>query len=91
MHVVLSVLVVGVLIVAWAMLCKRVAGWHAARSKAVRSRGAAPSPADGPGLPAGHRPPPGLGPLSPSERFLTHEAARGLRDLQLFLADQRTV
>ena len=42
-------------------------------------------------LPVGHRPPPGLGPLSPSERFLTAEAARGLRELQLFLADERTV
>lgn len=39
-------------------------------------------------LPEGHRPPPGLGPISPSERFLTAEARRGLRELQLFLADQ---
>lgn len=41
-----------------------------------------------PELPEGHRPPPGLGPLSPSERFLSEEAARGLRDLQTWLADQ---
>ena len=40
-------------------------------------------------LPEGHRPPPGLGPLSPSERFLTTEAARGLRELQVFLLDQQ--
>ncbi len=42
-----------------------------------------------PSLPAGHRPPPGLGPLSPSERFLSTEAARGLRELQQFLAERR--
>jgi hypothetical protein len=42
-------------------------------------------PASPPGLPEGHQPPPGLSPLSPSERFLTSEVARGLRDLQLFL------
>ena len=39
------------------------------------------------GVPEGHRPPPGLSPLSPSERFLAEEASRGLRDLQLFLLD----
>ena len=38
-------------------------------------------------LPEGHRPPPGLGPISPSERFLSAETARGLRELQLFLHD----
>ena len=38
-------------------------------------------------LPDGHRPPPGLSALSPSERFLAHEASRGLRKLQLFLHD----
>ena len=38
-------------------------------------------------LPEGHRPPAGLSPLSPSERFLAAEASRGLRDLQLFLLD----
>ena len=38
-------------------------------------------------LPEGHRPPPGLSPLSPSERFLTAEAERGLRDLEEFLLD----
>jgi hypothetical protein len=42
---------------------------------------------DGHQLPAGHRPPPGLSPLSPSERFLAAEVSRGLRDLQLFLID----
>jgi hypothetical protein len=38
-------------------------------------------------LPTGHQPPPGLSPLSPSERFLAAEVSRGLRDLQLFLMD----
>ena len=49
----------------------------------VRDRRAALPP-----LPPGHRPPPGLGPLSPSERFLTTEAARGLRELQTFLYER---
>ena len=40
-----------------------------------------------PPLPEGHRPPPGLGPISPSPRTLAAEAERGLRDLQLFLLD----
>jgi len=44
-----------------------------------------PGPAS---MPPGHRPPPGLGPLSPSERFLSTEAARGLRELQQFLAER---
>lgn len=39
-------------------------------------------------LPPGHQPPPGLGPLSPSERFLTAEAARGLLELQVFLLER---
>ncbi len=43
-----------------------------------------------PSLPAGHRPPAGLGPLSPSERFLQAETTRGLRELELFLLEQRT-
>jgi hypothetical protein len=38
-------------------------------------------------LPEGHRPPPGLGPISPSARAVTAEVERGLRDLQLFLLD----
>ena len=38
-------------------------------------------------LPEGHRPPPGLGPISPSERTLAAEAERGIRDLQAFLLD----
>jgi hypothetical protein len=38
-------------------------------------------------LPEGHRPPPGLGPISPSERTLSAEAERGLRDLQAYLLD----
>lgn len=54
-----------------------------ARAWAAVRRG--PQPAR---LPEGHRPPAGLGPLSPSERFLSGEAARGIRALQLFLLDQ---
>jgi hypothetical protein len=38
-------------------------------------------------LPEGHQPPPGLSPLSPSERFLAAEATRGLRDLEKYLID----
>ena len=38
-------------------------------------------------LPEGHQPPPGLSPLSPSERFLAAEATRGLRDLEKYLLD----
>ena len=38
-------------------------------------------------MPEGHRPPPGLSPLSPSERFLAAETSRGFRDLQMFLID----
>ncbi len=36
-------------------------------------------------LPEGHRPPPGLSPLSPSECFLAAEASRGLLELQEWL------
>ncbi len=38
-------------------------------------------------LPAGHQPPPGLSPLSPSERFLVAEASRGLADLEKYLIE----
>ena len=38
-------------------------------------------------LPEGHRPPEGLGPISRSERTLTAEVERGLRDLQAYLLD----
>jgi hypothetical protein len=40
-----------------------------------------------PALPAGHQPPPCLGPISPSERTLAAETARGLRDLEAYLLD----
>ena len=40
-----------------------------------------------PVLPDGHRPPPGLGPISPSERTLAAEVEKGLRDLQAYLLD----
>ncbi len=70
----------------WAVVVLRVLQWHAARAQGRPPRGRVPRLRT---LPEGHRPPPGLGPLSPSERFLTCEAARGLRELQLFLVDQR--
>lgn len=81
----------------------RIADWNAARFPAGAGVEAVPSPASRawaavrarrvpvtPSLPEGHRPPAGLGPLSPSERFLQSESARGLRELQLFLLEQRT-
>lgn len=55
------------------------------RERQPRARQARP----GRQLPEGHRPPAGLGPISPSERFLTTEAERGLRDLQRWLAGQQ--
>ena len=70
MQLVLSLVVIGAVVVAWAHVCVHLV--------ALEERL----------LPEGHRPPAGLGPLSPSERFLTAEAARGLRDLQLFLVDR---
>ncbi|MDP9434156.1 MAG: hypothetical protein M3P93_02760 [Actinomycetota bacterium] len=39
-------------------------------------------------LPHGHRPPAGLAPLSPSERFLRAETARGIRELRLWMLDE---
>ena len=39
-------------------------------------------------LPHGHRPPAGLGPLSPSERFLRAETSRGIRELRLWMLDE---
>ncbi|MCW2779229.1 MAG: hypothetical protein JWN17_2954 [Frankiales bacterium] len=78
----------------------RVASWNAERMgpqladatpsvaerawSTVRSRRAPVVPM----LPAGHRPPVGLGPISPSERALSSEYTRGLRALQLWLLDQ---
>ena len=59
----------------------------AARWVAGRRQDLARRAASLPLLPDGHRPPPGLGPLSPSERFLSTEAARGLRELQAWLLD----
>ncbi len=37
-------------------------------------------------LPQGHQPPAGLSALSPQERFLARESARGLRALEDFLS-----
>jgi hypothetical protein len=61
-----------------------VRAWRALRGLGLAGRGGA-VPA---GLPPGHRPPAGLGPLSPSERFLRTESARGITALQLWLLDQ---
>lgn len=85
----MRVLVAVLAAVVWAVVVLRVLQWQAARTQGRtprEPRGRVPRPRS---LPEGHRPPPGLGPLSPSERFLTCEAARGLRELQLFLVDQR--
>lgn len=41
-----------------------------------------------PALPAADAPPDGLAPLVPSPRTMRSEAARGLRELELWLAEQ---
>lgn len=92
MQFVLSLLLLGAVVAAWAWVCSRIAARQEARPlRELDRRARTPRQRTRPGLPDGHRPPPGLGPLSPSERFLTQEAARGLREVQLFLAEQRTV
>ena len=93
MHVVLSLVVVAAVVAVVVRLCLRVGDSYAGRGPdgggadrpERRPRGQRLRPL----LPEGHRPPPGLGPLSPSERFLTAETTRGLRELQMFLVDQR--
>jgi len=68
------------------LVCVAVLRWCAARNVENlldEIEAALPAPA----LPAGHRPPPGLGPISPSERALAAEIEAGLRDLQLYLLD----
>ena len=80
MQLVVSLVVVVAVVTAWTQVSSRP-GRRTRVHRSARRR---------PLLPEGHRPPPGLGPLSPSERFLRQEAARGLRELQLFLLDQRT-
>ncbi len=92
MRFALVLVLIGVVIAGWASLCLQIGAWQVARTSAgpdERPSRRPPRQRSGPTLPAGHRPPAGLGPLSPSERFLTQEAARGLRELQLFLVDQR--
>jgi len=96
MQLAVSLVVVVAVVAVWARVCVRLHEWERARLQ--RATSGRPSRRAlrfvrrrrRPVLPEGHRPPPGLGPLSPSERFLRQEAARGLRDLQLFLLDQRT-
>ena len=79
----------------------RIADWNATRFSADAEVEATPSPASrawtavkarrapkAPMLPEGHRPPAGLGPLSPSERFISTETERGFRAMQLWLLDQ---
>jgi hypothetical protein len=70
--VVLLALTVGVLVLCWG-LARRVL--------------ATPLPAR-PELPAADRPPAQLRPLIPSPRAVEEEVRRGLRDLQVWLADQ---
>jgi hypothetical protein len=71
-------------VAAFLLLVVAAVRWHAARNV----DGVLDDLDDGlPRLPEGHRPPPGLGPISPSPRTLAAEAERGLRDLQLFLLD----
>ena len=92
MHFVISLMVIGAVVATWVAICLRLVARHDARalepaparrrSEPRRSRASRR-----PSLPAGHQPPAGLGPLSPSERFLTQEASRGIRELQLFLVD----
>ena len=89
------VALLGLALLLWAGM--RLMTWQAAklgasvpngrRQPGRRHTGRRPAPGL-PSLPPGHRPPPGLGPLSPSERFLSSEAARGLRELQQFLAER---
>jgi len=90
-HLVLSLVVIGAVVAAWAHVCVHLVRWQQARAQGggdgTRLRWV-PRQRQPRLLPEGHRPPAGLGPLSPSERFLRAEAARGLRDLQLFLVDQ---
>lgn len=78
------------LLVVWVVLCVRLSKAFAERGGRSRAAGAQRSAVRQRlrSLPEGHRPPPGLGPLSPSERFLTSEADRGLRDLQRYLGEQ---
>jgi len=96
MHLAVSLVVVVAAVVGWAHVCVHLHRWERSRlPRASRGRGRGrvlvfSRRPRRPLLPEGHRPPPGLGPLSPSERFLRQEAARGLRELQVFLLDQRT-
>lgn len=86
----LSLVVIGLVVVGWVYCCSRLVARQEARAAGAGSgRRRRTAPRSRPFLPEGHRPPPGLGPLSPSERFLTAESARGVRELQLFLVDQR--
>ncbi len=90
MQLVVGLVVVALVVIGWVSVCTHLHAWQRARAGQPRTTGRARRPARrAPGLPEGHRPPPGLGPLSPSERFLTAEAKRGLRELQVFLLEQR--
>jgi hypothetical protein len=86
MGTVLGVLVGGLLVLA-------LVRWWAARAVEGVVTDAWDDASDDPAvprmalLPEGHQPPPGLSPLSPSERFLEAEATRGMRELELYLLD----
>ena len=97
----LPLAIVGLLV--FVSVVGRIADWTAQRFPDDVDVEPVPSPASrawqavvarrlpiAPSLPEGHRPPDGLGPLSPSERFLRTESDRGLREIQLYLLEQRT-
>jgi hypothetical protein len=79
----------GVLVAALAVLGLCRAASRAVLERADRGPGGATRPdrPDArPRLPAADRPPRGLAPLVPSPRRVEEEVARGLRELQLWLA-----
>ncbi|MGB8652023.1 MAG: hypothetical protein WCD35_15325 [Mycobacteriales bacterium] len=80
---VVLVAAVGVAVLLLASLA--MARWSAARALDVDLGNLSDLPVAA--LPEGHRPPPGLMPISPSERSLALEITRGLRALELFLLD----
>ena len=77
------VLAVLVVVAVWVVCCARLVQRRGERAEVGARTVRRPRL-----LPEGHRPPPGLSPISPSERYLTAESRRGMRELQLFLADQ---
>ena len=78
---------VGVLVAAVCVLGACRLASRAVLERTARDGGGPSSRADArPALPAADRPPAGLAPLVPSPRRVDEEVARGLRELQLWLA-----